>query len=216
MGPGFSSTTVSDIEHFPGPGTSQNVVANHSPASRRPFLFNNLYTDLGPQCSQCGRRFRTDEEGKKKKTAHMDWHFRVRQRMAEAEKRGQYRSHYVSKQDWIKSRDEIDLSYDPEETDQTPAEPAEKGPEQQYIPVPDPASGTNTVCPICQERFENKWLDSAQEWVWLDAKMVGGRAFHASCHVEAAKDRGEAMLEGVLGKRKAEGGGDVKVKKSRG
>lgn len=28
----------------------------------------------------------------------MDWHFQVRQRMAEAEKRGQYRSHYVSKQ----------------------------------------------------------------------------------------------------------------------
>lgn len=51
--------------------------------------------------------------------------------------------------------------------------------------------------------------------MWLDAKLVGGRAFHASCHVEAAKDRGEAV-EGVLGKRKAEESGDVKVKKSRG
>lgn len=106
--------------------------------------------------------------------------------------------------------------YSPEEADQAPAEPTERQPEQQYIPVPDPTSGVNTVCPICQERFENKWLDSAQEWVWLDAQMIKGRAFHASCHVEAAKDRGEAMMEGVLGKRKAEGGGDVKVKKSRG
>ena len=119
-------------------------------------------------------------------------------------------------QDWIKSREEVDLSYSAEETEQAPAEPADKPPEQQYMPVPDPSSGINTVCPICQERFENKWLDSAQEWVWLDAQVVGGRAFHASCHVEAAKDRGEVMGEGVLGKRKAEGGADVKVKKSRG
>lgn len=74
----------------------KSEIANHH--YRRPFLYNSLYSDLGPPCSQCGRRFKTDEEGKKKKTAHMDWHFQARQRMAEAEKRGQYRSHYVSKQ----------------------------------------------------------------------------------------------------------------------
>lgn len=61
-------------------------------------MFKSLYSDLGVQCSQCGRRFTTDAEGKKKKTAHMDWHFQARQRRVEAEKRGQYRSHYVSKQ----------------------------------------------------------------------------------------------------------------------
>ena len=61
-------------------------------------MFKSLYSDLGAQCSQCGRRFTADAEGKKKKTAHMDWHFQARQRRVEAEKRGQYRSHYVSKQ----------------------------------------------------------------------------------------------------------------------
>lgn len=61
-------------------------------------MFKSLYSDLGVQCSQCGRRFTTDAEGKKKKTAHMDWHFQARQRRVEAEKRGQYRNHYVSKQ----------------------------------------------------------------------------------------------------------------------
>ncbi|SPO03433.1 related to PCF11 component of pre-mRNA 3`-end processing factor CF I [Cephalotrichum gorgonifer] len=177
----------------------------------------SLYSELGPPCTQCGRRFKQNEEGKKKKTAHMDWHFRVRQRMAEAERRGQYRSLYVAKDDWIKSREEVDVSYSPAETEAAPAEPAAKPPEQLYIPVPDPTSGVNTVCPICQERFENKWLDSAQEWVWLDAKMVGGRAFHASCHIEATKDRERgATPDGVLGKRKADGGGENKVKKSRG
>lgn len=54
-----------------------------------------MYDDLGPPCAQCGRRFRTDEEGRAKKTAHMDWHFRIHQRIVEAEKRGQHRSWYV-------------------------------------------------------------------------------------------------------------------------
>lgn len=61
----------------------------------RPHLLPSLYQALGLPCSQCGRRFSSDEEGKKKKTAHMDWHFRVHQRMIEAEKRGQHRSWYV-------------------------------------------------------------------------------------------------------------------------
>jgi len=183
----------------------------------------------------------------------MDWHFRVRQRMAEAEKRGQYRSHYVPKhvsppppffslphlakhyeegnqtnsilQDWIKSREEVDLDYSAEEKDTTTSEEASKPPEQQYIRVPDPSSGISKVCPICQEQFENKWLDSAQEWVWLDAKMVGNRAYHASCHAEATKDRDRATTpsfggggrgftpEPVLGKRKADVSADSKTLK---
>ena len=57
-----------------------------------------LYEDLGAPCTQCGRRFKADEEGRKKKTAHMDWHFRVHQRIAEAEKRGQHRSWYVDQE----------------------------------------------------------------------------------------------------------------------
>jgi len=56
-----------------------------------------LYAEQGHPCSQCGRRFKTNPEGKKQKTVHMDWHFRVRQRMVDAEKRAQYRSYYVSR-----------------------------------------------------------------------------------------------------------------------
>jgi pre-mRNA cleavage complex 2 protein Pcf11 len=81
-----------------------------------------------------------------------------------------------------------------------------------YIKAPDANSGINTVCPICQDRFENKWFDQAQDWVWLDAVLVGGRAYHASCHAEATRDREgsapppTATSLGVLGKRKAEAG----------
>lgn len=95
----------------------------------------------------------------------------------------------------------------PEEASKQAAE-ADKGP--QYIPVPDPSGGVNNVCPICQEKFENKWLDTAQEWVWLDAVLVGNRAYHASCHAEATMDHESAPVvsrrtpEPILGKRKAE------------
>jgi len=63
--------------------------------SPRPHLISSLYEGLGAPCTQCGRRFQSDPESKKKKAAHMDWHFHVRQRMDEAEARGQHRSWYV-------------------------------------------------------------------------------------------------------------------------
>jgi len=55
-----------------------------------------------------------------------------------------------------------------------------------------------------------KWLDEAQEWVWMDAVKVGPRVYHASCHSEATRDRESTpgpsrdTPEPVLGKRKAE------------
>ncbi|KAJ6440765.1 mRNA cleavage factor complex component Pcf11 [Purpureocillium lavendulum] len=175
----------------------------------RPDAVAALYDRLGPPCTQCGRRFRTDEEGRKKKMAHMDWHFRVHQRSTEAEKRGTHRSWYVDSQDWLKSREVIDSDHvGASEVSSAQDAEADKGPK--YIPVPDPSSGINTVCPICQEKFENKWLDTAQEWVWLDAVLVGNRAYHASCHAEATRDRegtpgiSRRTPEPVLGKRKAE------------
>jgi pre-mRNA cleavage complex 2 protein Pcf11 len=75
----------------------------------------------------------------------------------------------------------------------------------QYLAVPDDPALANSVCPICQEKFEMKWLDEAQEFVWMDAKQLGDRIYHASCHAEATKDTVKRLTpEPVLGKRKAE------------
>ncbi|OLN95302.1 Uncharacterized protein C4G9.04c [Colletotrichum chlorophyti] len=177
----------------------------------QPHLIPSLFEQLGPQCTQCGRRFKTDAEGKKKKMAHMDWHFKAHQRLAEAEKRGQHRSWYVDNNDWLKSREAIDVDH-VQSTDNSLSSPGQKrkAAKPQYIPVPDASSGINSVCPICQEKFENKWLDTAQEWVWLDTILVGNRAYHYSCHAEATRARESTPVysrgtpEPVLGKRKAE------------
>ncbi|KFX94858.1 hypothetical protein O988_06113 [Pseudogymnoascus sp. VKM F-3808] len=174
----------------------------------RPHLIVRLYERLGIPCTQCGRRFQNDEEGKKKKAAHMDWHFRVHQRMVEAEKRGQHRSWYVDELDWIKSRES-----DEEHLASASANPADKDAtsstqglqqKQHYLPVPDDPELANSLCPICQEKFEMKWHD--EEFVWMDAVKIGDRIFHASCHAEARKSyqRGTGTPEPVLGKRKNE------------
>lgn len=138
----------------------------------------------------------------------MDWHFKVYQRSVEAEKRGMHRSWYVDQQEWVKSREAVDVDHvaAPEGADAQAGKVVE-GPK--YIHVPEPGSGINNTCPICQDRFENKWLDLAQDWVWLDAVLVRNRAFHASCLAEASKDRDgtpRRTPEPVLGKRKAEPG----------
>ncbi|KAI9647520.1 mRNA 3' end processing factor [Ciborinia camelliae] len=173
----------------------------------RPHLISSLYENLGAPCTQCGRRFQSDAEGRKKKTAHMDWHFRVHQRMAEAEKRGQHRSWYVDELDWIKSRepedDQVhDTSENPHGADGSSSAVNAK-PKLQYLAVPDDPALAGSVCPICQEKFEMKWLVDAQEFVWMDAKKVGDRIYHGSCYAEATKDRGTPEPT-VLGKRKAE------------
>ncbi|KAH6717855.1 hypothetical protein BKA61DRAFT_293186 [Leptodontidium sp. MPI-SDFR-AT-0119] len=175
----------------------------------RPHLISSLYEGLGAPCTQCGRRFQSDPESKKKKAAHMDWHFHVRQRMDEAEARGQHRSWYVDELDWIKSR-EVEgesgaISSEPSQNTSATAASTKL----QYLPVPDDPALANSICPICQEKFEMKWLDEAQEFVWMDATNVGGRIYHASCYAEAAKDVTTQIKRGtpepVLGKRKAEG-----------
>ncbi|KAI1388753.1 uncharacterized protein F4822DRAFT_256144 [Hypoxylon trugodes] len=193
--------------------TSDIILRPASLKQFRPHLLPLLFDALGPQCTQCGRRFPKDEEGKKKKTAHMDWHFRVNQRIADAEKRGQHRSWLVDEVDWIKTRETVDTDHIAPSSDSNAASggSAPKAPQLQYIPVPDDPESANSICSICQEKFEMRWLDDAQEFVWPDAMRVGEKIYHASCYKEAFKDGGNTppiytrgTPEPTTGKRKAE------------
>ncbi|PWW80438.1 hypothetical protein C7212DRAFT_356566 [Tuber magnatum] len=208
----------------------------------RPHLLPLLNEALPNQCSSCARRFADSEAGKKEKASHLDWHFRVHQRMAESVKRGQNRSWYLGEEEWIKSRDDGEdssslapnpnsqsnssnntigvsssSSSDPNSSSNNP------DPKDQYVIISDP-SKTRAVCPICQEELKYEWHDESEEFVFMDAKQVGARIYHASCHAEASKDTAAGNLSrgttppdsGSGGKRKAEGdsgGPRVKVKR---
>lgn len=172
----------------------------------RPHLIPLLYEALPNQCSSCARRFTDNEQGKAEKAAHLDWHFRVHQRMTESLKRGQNRSWYVGEEDWIRSTDELDTTSQPigsatsmqrsstmtnnatggvSATAAESMEARKKAAKEQYIPVPNDPSSSNLNCPVCKEKFETSWHADAEEWVWMDATKVGQRVYHASCYTES-------------------------------
>ncbi|KAI5796816.1 hypothetical protein FPQ18DRAFT_323440 [Pyronema domesticum] len=180
----------------------------------RHHLIPRLNETLPNKCSSCARRFEDSEKGRKEKRAHLDWHFRVHQRMAESVKRGQNRSWYVDEEEWIKSADDAEdiMVAEPESlgTEST-AESRSEDIRKQYVVVPD-AEETHKVCPICQEELKYVWHDETEEFVWMDAKQVGGRLFHASCHAEASKDRANGPAPNSRGGTPDSTAGGVKRK----
>lgn len=165
----------------------------------------------------------------------MDWHFIVNQRLVESEKRGQSRSWYIDEevshvpcirimlskltfpQEWITSADPTDIAI----TDDTPvpggyggnaAAEAEKSqdPKTKFILVPSDPQKANSICGICQEKFETAWQNDVEEWVWMDAiETAGGKIYHASCHDEVEKSKQKhaeqvAQAASSAKKRKAE------------
>lgn len=98
--------------------------------------------------------------------------------------------------EWIKSRDdgEDSSSLAPNGIDHTSDfanagnKVPEADPKEQYVVVSD-TSPTHTICPICQEELKYQWHEETEEFVFMDAKQVGPRIYHASCHAEASKDK---------------------------
>ncbi|KAF8468373.1 hypothetical protein BDZ91DRAFT_108225 [Kalaharituber pfeilii] len=174
----------------------------------RPHLISLLYEAYPNQCSSCARRFADNEQGRAEKASHLDWHFRVHQRMAESIKRAQNRSWYVGEEDWIKSTDELDTTIESgigvsmqrsstsnnsnisTGTSAEIAEQRKKAAKEQYVPVPNDPTSSNLTCPVCKEKFETTWHSDAEEWVWMDAMKVGQKVYHASCYSESGPGKG--------------------------
>jgi pre-mRNA cleavage complex 2 protein Pcf11 len=190
----------------------------------RPDLLKYLFDARPNRCNTCGRRFTFDDAGREKKARHLDWHFKTKTRLVEAERRGIQRSWYVDEREWIKSREYDDDEGPTEENagDGSTLPPSAAGAAKKkevFIRVPNDAKMRNEPCPICQEKFESVWSEELQDFIWRDAMKVGNRVYHASCFQEATKDRENGATpvvggsnnrartstpDSVLGKRKAE------------
>lgn len=197
-----------------------------------------LNETLPNQCPSCARRFQSSEQGRKEKAAHLDWHFRVHQRLADSASRGQNRSWYVDEEDWIKSRSTSDDSLNTTDHNNNSSNdnnndnnnnsdnknnttsstaggggnPGQNVLNQQYVPVPNDRVLAASTCPVCKEKFETVWHGDAEEWVWMDAVNVGGRIYHASCYSEVTKDRGSMTGTPVDGGVDGGGAGNGKRK----
>lgn len=183
----------------------------------RPHLVQAFLNARPNQCSTCGRRFTSDEIGREKKAAHLDWHFKTKERMLEAEKRGQNRSWYVDERDWIASK-EYEDDAGPVDNNGLAANgaPAKTRKKVDFVKAPTDPIIRSLPCPIDQEPFKSEWSEEVQDFIWKDAIQVGGRYYHASCYAEVTKGRDKdgattpgpsgrtTTPDSVLGKRKAE------------
>ncbi|KAI9734862.1 MAG: hypothetical protein M1834_001942 [Cirrosporium novae-zelandiae] len=186
------------------------------------------------QCSTCGRRFPVTKEGKERKSKHLDWHFRTNQRLNEGAGKAKNRSWYVDEMTWIRTTEEDDIEATASTSHQAytsstahnahaPISISTTTENTEWIKAPSDPRLQATPCPICQEKFENVWSDKEQDWVWMDARKVGEKVYHASCYAEVMGGKGNggggnsmgtttgggARRSGtpnsVLGKRKHEG-----------
>lgn len=194
----------------------------------RPELVRALYDEQPNQCSNCGRRFLSTEEGRAKKARHLDWHFRTNQRMADPNTgRGQHRNWFVDEMEWIRLTefDPSTTTADAQATAAATAAKKQKGPQDQFVRAP--AGVTRNTCSICQEEMRSSYSEELQDWVFINAAMYNGKIAHATCVEEIKKSSmpsaGSAMAaalggafgggqrqrsatpDSMLGKRKAEG-----------
>ncbi|KAF2213099.1 hypothetical protein CERZMDRAFT_84002 [Cercospora zeae-maydis SCOH1-5] len=192
----------------------------------RPELVAAMYDALPNQCSTCGRRFPTTEEGRQKKSLHLDWHFRTNQRIADPNtNRGHHRNWFSNEMEWIQH-----IEFDPSTTtatakESTEAAKAQKNPQEQVVRAP--AGMTKSTCTICYEDLHSTYSEEHQDWVFANAGYMNRKIVHATCLAEMTKsqplpsiDRGalastlasfganqrerSATPDSSLGKRKAE------------
>ncbi|KAJ6256592.1 hypothetical protein Dda_8457 [Drechslerella dactyloides] len=160
----------------------------------RPHFVSILNDSLPNKCGSCARRFTNTEQGKKEKAAHLDWHFRVHQRIADSSKHAQFRSWYVGEEDWIKFREDEEYSsvvagsQTAQASDQNPAAATQEASSENYVPVPNDPALSNITCPVCKEKFATVLHPDTEDWVLMDAIQSGGRIYHASCFAEISKE----------------------------
>ncbi|RVD81745.1 uncharacterized protein DFL_009594 [Arthrobotrys flagrans] len=210
--PGAISTTAGFTVHWEAVGVELNSASLKTP---RPHFVSILNDSLPNKCGSCARRFTNNEQGKKDKAAHLDWHFRVHQRIADSSKHAQFRSWYVGEEEWIKFREDEDdsnttipgQSHQGTDLDTSTQEASS----QNYIPAPNDAALSNLTCPVCKEKFNTVWHPDAEDWVLMDAIQSGARIYHASCFAEISKEitgiasRGSTPDTSISkGKRKAD------------
>ncbi|KAF4554006.1 Hypothetical protein D9617_5g068810 [Elsinoe fawcettii] len=172
-------------------------------------LLSTLYASLPSQCPTCGHRFPATPKGKEQKAAHLDWHFRTNQRVAESVHRSTHRLYFPDEMQWLslKENDPSVMTADDEASSLLKDQEEEQRKKRRKWVVAGGSGGKgNKSCPICQEEFVAEWSEEAQEWVWNDAVEVGGRVYHEGCWGEVsgagAVGKGVGEVKGV--KRKAE------------
>jgi len=149
-----------------------------------------MYSEIPNQCSECGLR-------KHNLDAHKDWHFKMRS-IGNQAGRGVSRKWFRSSKDWLVPPVELE-----------PQEVKEEIGEQEEVKIQPsslPADDEQPCCVVCNEKFEQKWDDESEGWLFLDCHKVGenipegcfedatvealhlGKILHFSCYESLVED----------------------------
>ncbi|KAJ3350297.1 hypothetical protein HDU83_009768 [Entophlyctis luteolus] len=159
-----------------------------------------LYDPSTLQCKQCGMRFAGTESGRKKNSAHLDWHFRQNKRLREKGRRAVCREWYLDIDTWV-AEDSAVLAAGGD---------AEEGTDKQNIAAffgtdtadklamaenevahDIPADGeTDLHCGICKEAME-QYCDADDVWMIKNAVKIAGQLFHESCYSMSVDSGGD-------------------------
>lgn len=150
----------------------------------RPALLHALYTSRPNQCSTCGRRFPATPEGRAQKSRHLDWHFRVNQRLADAARAAHHRNWFPDARAWLALEDFDASVADAHAPGAEGAGGASKQQRPEELWIRAPAGVTRLQCPICYEEMRSSHPEALQDWVFMNAVYNGGRAVHATCLME--------------------------------
>jgi len=151
----------------------------------RPELLRPLYADQKSQCTTCGRRFLDTPEGGEKKKRHLDWHFRVNQKLADSSRAAHHRQWFVDEMEWMKL-EEFDASTATADDKKAQATKERvKGPEELWVRAP--AGVTRLQCSICAEEMRSSHPEELQDWVFMNAAYNNGKIVHATCLMEMTR-----------------------------
>ncbi|KAJ2081196.1 mRNA 3' end processing factor [Coemansia sp. RSA 988] len=162
------------------------IPLSHASISRvRPGIYNILYAGYGNQCSQCGWRTKDHDTDQMKK--HLDWHFRRNMRLQnDKERRAPPRGWYLDQAQWEAGAAAEDAQ--PPAGATTPAEDRQNDKDnlksiaelkQMMVAAPP---NHNDLCAVCKEAFERRFNEDEEDWVLVNAVLVDGTVFHATCH----------------------------------
>ncbi|KAF2454404.1 hypothetical protein BDY21DRAFT_374021 [Lineolata rhizophorae] len=102
-----------------GPDDTPQLTAASLARPRQGRVDRELYPSAVRACQECGRRFRVEpragsgqagwqaavQAARELKARHLDWHFRVKTKLAEENARGLQRDWYVDEREWIHFRE---------------------------------------------------------------------------------------------------------------
>ncbi|RDD45975.1 Pre-mRNA cleavage complex 2 protein Pcf11 [Trichoplax sp. H2] len=152
------------------------------------------------QCSMCGDRFSSDG-ARSDYSNHLDWHFRYNSRRNDS-KRNRSRPWYFLLEDWTTCEDLDDPDkgesaalrnrnwifnvafsklFEDAKMNESSDEKILESLQCNLIP-----NSEDQVCALCHEAFTDKfWEENDEEWHFRNAKLVDGKAYHASCYDDA-------------------------------